>query len=340
LALPKPIVSVVMAVRNGAEYVGEAVDSVRAQTFPDFELIVVDDGSTDRTPEILAEAAGGDERIRMIRQPQGGVSRARNRGCTDAAGKYLAILDADDVAMPTRLELQVPFLDSRPEVAVVGGAGTLIDEDGRELGTAKYPASEVEVLSLLNAGRTPLMQSAATIRADAFRAASGYRPVMEVAQDYDLWLRIAERGQITNIPEPVVRYRIHGGQASTRDFERTAIGVCVALAAARRRQRGEPDPLDAAELLDLDLAESLGVDRREVTDQAVDYALWLARSLARGGRRSAAAPLWSWCAARAGETSDPRATRKRVLGARADAQASEGRTLRALALRFAARVGS
>lgn len=322
-----------MAVRDGAKYLTAAIDSVRGQKFKDLELIVVDDGSTDRTPEILADAARLDERIRVVSIAGSGVSRARNRGCRDARGRYLAILDADDVALPERLALQVPFMDARPEIAVLGGAGILIDEAGVEFGTAGYPSGATEVDRLLRSGRVPVMQSAATIRAAAFRATSGYRPVMEVAQDYDLWLRIAEHGRITNLPDPVVRYRIHGSQSSTRDFERTAIAVRVALAAARRRERGEPDPLDDAGSLNRALAAALGVGENEIADQEIDYAIWLAGCLARGGYRSAAAPIWRRCAARTAASSDPRATRVRLLRAHADACASAGLRLRALGLR-------
>jgi glycosyltransferase involved in cell wall biosynthesis len=332
-----PIVSVVMAVRDGAAFVSEAVESVLGQTFDDFELIVVDDGSTDRTPEILAALASRDGRIRLLRQEGGGVSRARNLGCAEARGRFLAILDADDVAMPRRLELQVPALESQPDLAVVGGAVAFVDERGVEFGAATYPSAPADVAAVLGSGRVPVMQSAATIRAEAFRRTSGYRPVMTVAQDYDLWLRIVEHGRIANLPETVVRYRFHPGQASTRDLERTAIAVRVALAASRRREAGGGDPLDAAESLDRDLAQSLGIGSEEIAEQQIDYGLWLARTLTRGGYGAAVAPLWRACLARAGDSRDPRRRRIAILRARADSSgAGRGEAVRALALRAAA----
>jgi glycosyltransferase involved in cell wall biosynthesis len=330
----------VIAVRNGDAYLGEAIASIRAQTFSDFELIVVDDGSTDGTPEILDAARREDGRIQVLRQEAGGVSRARNRGCEAARGRYLAILDADDVALPERLALQVAYLDARPEVAVVGGAGIIVAEDGREIGAAEYPTDTAETEALLASGRTPLMQSAATMRADAFRATSGYRATLERAQDFELWLRISEHGLVANLSDPVVLYRIHGGQASIRDFEKSAIAVRVALAAAQRRQRGEPDPLETAAVVDRALARSLGIPDREIADQELDSALWMARVMARGGYGAEAERIWKACAARVRDTSDPGATRRRLLSDRAAARAAEGRRLQALALRFAARTAS
>jgi GT2 family glycosyltransferase len=340
LAGRAPTVSVVIAVRDGEAYLGEAIGSVRAQTFADWELIVVDDGSTDDTPEIIAAARRQDDRVRVLRQEAGGVSRARNRGCEAARGRYLAILDADDVALPERLALQVPYLDSRPEVAVVGGAGTIVDEGGREIGAAVYPTDPSEAEALLAAGRTPLIQSAATMRTEAFRATAGYRPALKRAQDFELWLQISEHGLVANLGDTVVRYRVHGAQASTRDFEEAAIAVRVALAAARRRRRGEADPLARAAAVDRALAASLGIEGEEIADQELDSALWTARVMARAGHGSQAARIWKRCAARARDASDPRAARRRVLRDRAAALDAEGRRLKALALRVSARAAS
>jgi hypothetical protein len=265
------------------------------------------------------------------------VSRARNRGCAEARGRFLAILDADDVALPRRLELQLPALEAQPELAVLGGAVAFVDENGIEFGAATYPSSAAEVDAVLRSGRVPVMQSAATIRAEVFRETTGYRPAMRVAQDFDLWLRIVEHGRIANLSETVVRYRIHPGQASTRNFEKTAVAVRVALAAARLREAGGVDPLDGAESLDSGLIQSLGIGTEEIAEQQIDYALWLARTLTRGGYGSSAAPLWRHCFGRAADSRDPRQRRIAILRARADAAGgSPGEQARGFALRAAA----
>ena len=338
LSLQRPIVSVVMAVRDGAAYLDEAVESVLGQTFSDLELVVVDDGSTDRTPEILERFAAGDERVRVrVLAETGGICAARNLGCGEARGRYLACLDADDVAAPERLELQLSVLDRSPQVVLVGGAGVFIDERGAELGRASYQSEPSRAAALLASGSSPVIHSAATMRAGAFRATSGYRPLLRVAHDYDLWLRLSAIGEISNVAEPVVSYRFHTDQVSARDFRRTATEVRVALAAFRERAAGRPDPLEHAVSLDADLLERLGVGPAEVAAQEVDNVLWLARTLAAGGQRERAAPLWRHLARRARATGD-RGTRARVLRARAEAESAEGHRARPLAFRAWARL--
>jgi hypothetical protein len=333
VTVENPTVSVVMAVRDGAMFLEEAVESVLAQTLRELELIVVDDGSTDRTPEILADYARADRRVRIVGPAAGGLSKALNLACGKARGQYLARLDADDVAIPERLELQTAFLNAHPEVGVVGGAVILIDERGVVLGTVDYPRDPEEVVRVLASGRVPLVHPAATMRATVFRATSGYRTVVEGAEDYDLWLRISTRHRITNLPQPVLRYRLHGDQSSTKDIGRTATASAAGLAAARLRAKGEPDPLDEAETLDAPLLARLCVRPEDVAAQEVGYALWLARTLAAGGRHDRAAAFWSLASARAAATADPRAVRTRVLRARADACARRRRRAHAFVLR-------
>jgi glycosyltransferase involved in cell wall biosynthesis len=262
-----------MVVRDGERYLPEAVESVLGQTLHLLELIVVDDGSEDDTPAILSDFERRDSRVRAVHQAARGVPEARNAGCALANGRYLAILDADDVALHERLELQVSFLDSHPNVAVVGGAGFIIDDRGEHLALISYPDADEEVAAALHSGRSPVIHSAATIRKSAFDAVSGYRRAMEIAQDYDLWLRIIEHGRVTNVAEPVVRYRMHEGQHSTRSLERSARATCAALASARVRESGGPDPLDSAEQLDDRVLTSLGVTPDDVAAQEVEYAL-------------------------------------------------------------------
>jgi Glycosyl transferase family 2 len=323
----EPLVSVVMAVRNGAEYLRQAVESVLTQTLADLEVIVVDDGSVDATADILDELAREDPRIRVLTGGARGVSSARNRAGREVRAPLLAVMDADDVALPSRLELQVGFLNSHPDVVVVGGAVIIVDAEGAELTVAEYDDRDEEVAELLLAGRSPVVHPATIMRTGAFRAVSGYRTIFQVAPDYDLWLRMSEQGRITNIREPVLRYRIHPGQASSRDLRRTAEATCAALASARARAKGSRDPLDSLESLDGRALEGLGIAPEDVAAREVDYALWLARTLTRGGRDEAAKDLWTTALQRSSATAAPRAARARVLRARADAIASGRRSL-------------
>jgi len=311
-----------MAVRDGSVYLPQAIESILSQTLQDLELIVVDDGSRDATPDILAEFARQDRRVRVLRGKPSGMSAARNRAGREVRSRFLASMDADDVALPSRLELQVNFLDAHPDVVVVGGAGVFVDESGAELGVYTYPDDDSEVEELLKTGQSPLIHPAATMRTDAFRTVSGYRAIFKVALDYDLWFRMADQGRITNIPQPVLRYRVHAGQASTQSLRRTAEEMCVALASARARARGEPDPLDSISSLDPTVLARLGVEPEEVAAREVHYALWLALILAHGGRDDLAKPLWSVAIDRAGATTTARASRAHVLRARADASRS------------------
>lgn len=315
-----------MAVRDGSAHIREAIESILEQTLEDLELIVVDDGSRDGTPDIVEEFVRQDRRVRLLREEPRGVSAARNRASREARSRLLAVMDADDVALPTRLELQVEFLDSHPDVVVVGGAGIFVDDDGVDLGTHSYPGVDPEVTELMEAGHSPVIHPAACMRTAAFKATSGYRPIFEVAHDYDLWLRMAERGRIANISQTVLRYRVHTGQLSTRSLQRTAEQTCAALASAHARARGEPDPLDSATSIDTNTLARLGVTPEDVAARELHYALWMARLLTEGGRGDLATPFWSAATRRAGATSTTRLSLAHVFRIRGDASQSLSRS--------------
>src|SRR5262245_40553428 len=147
----KPIVSVVMPVFNGERYLVEAANSIFRQTHPDFEFIIVDDGSTDGTADLLADLRRQDDRVKVITQPHNlGVAAALNAGCQAARGIFVARMDADDVSLPDRFMEQTSFLNRRPDIALVGGAVQLIDQNGR-LGRLKsYPTDSALVAWSLN----------------------------------------------------------------------------------------------------------------------------------------------------------------------------------------------
>jgi glycosyltransferase involved in cell wall biosynthesis len=285
----RPRVSVVMPVRDGERFLVEAVESVLSQTLSDLELIVVDDGSADGTPALLDELARRYARLRVVTQPPGGLAAALNAGCALAAAPAIARLDADDVALPDRLERQLAYLDSNPEVALLGGGIVLVDEAGLEIDRA--PGRAAPDL----AERNELVHATVVMRTEAFRALGGYR--LDQAEDYDLWLRFDERHGVAALEEPVIRYRLHPGQFSVTKLERQALGSLCVRAAARDRRAGKPDPLVGVDRLDENVAARLGVARDEVDRTVVRDAVQWAATLQRVGRGREAEGLLDTAAA-------------------------------------------
>ena len=278
-----PAVSVVMPVRNGERFLGEAVESILRQTLTDLELIVVDDGSTDTTPELLATAARVDQRLRVeVRSPEG-LTAALNAGCTLAAAPLVARMDADDVALPDRLERQAAYLAAHPEVALLGGGIILVDESGHEVDREPGRA-ELDFME-----RNELTHATVVMRTDAFRELGGYR--LDQSEDYDLWLRFEERFGVAALAEPVIRSRLHPGQFSVTKLERQALGFLCVREAARARRAGRPDPLAGVDRLGEAALEQVGVPRAELDRRVVRDAVQLAATLTRVGRRDEADAL-------------------------------------------------
>jgi hypothetical protein len=324
-----PAVSVVMSVYNGERFLEEAVASVLEQDLREVELIVVDDGSTDRTPAILGALARADGRVVVRSQRNQGRTAALNVGFALARGPLVARLDDDDVATPARLARQRAFLEENDHVALVGGAATFVDEHGTAIAEVRYPTSDAEIRRAL--GRTsPFVHSAVMLRRSAFREVGGYRPIFPMAEDLDLWLRIAERHQVANLPETVVRYRVHGGQASVRHLELEVVCSLAAREAARARAGGAPDPVESMEVIDRDALIRLGVSPEEIATAFVRSATWLARSRSRAGLPRIAEELFAAAEVEARRSpSSSRALLAYVHRARAQRHDEEGRWLRA-----------
>jgi glycosyltransferase involved in cell wall biosynthesis len=205
-----PAVTAIMTVYNGLPLVEQAVDSLLGQDFDDFELVIVDDGSTDGTTEVLTRRT--DPRIRLVRGAHMGRAVALNHAVRLARGRYLANLDADDVALPGRLALPARFLDEHPEVAVVGsGVQPFI---GQEAGRRprRLPRSDRAIRwSFLL--RNPIFHSSATFRASSVVEAGGYDPThTDVLVDADLLLRLGRRYRLSNLDVPLAAKRLHPGQ--------------------------------------------------------------------------------------------------------------------------------
>jgi glycosyltransferase involved in cell wall biosynthesis len=225
-------VSVLMGVHNGAPWVGDAVASVLAQTALDLELIVIDDGSTDATPALLATVR--DPRLRRERQSHAGLTRALNRALGLARAPLLARLDADDVALPTRLERQAAFLASHPEVGLLGSAAREVDPGGRELRVIRPPEADADIRREL-IRRNPFVHSSVVMRRHLVEQAGGYDDSFPVAQDYDLWLRLSGISRMANLSEPLVIRRLVAGRVTAeRDDERLRAEARARWRAVRR----------------------------------------------------------------------------------------------------------
>jgi hypothetical protein len=306
-----PRVSVVMAVHNGERFVAEAIESLRVQTFRDFELVVVDDGSTDATPRIVEGLASDDDRIRLHSQANTGYPEALNVGWRLARGEYVAILDADDLAEPGRLERQLAYLDEHPEVGVVGGSLLLVTGDGRPFYVATYPTEAADVLAGLRT-HCPVGHTAVLMRRAILEEVGGYRSSIPVAEDYDLWLRVSERYPIVNLRDIVGRYRIHGTNES-HAIRTGAESMARAQADAAERRGESPQP-ESVQLAEAQLA----------------LALWWAEVSARAGAGWRGRERQAWRLARdaARQSRDPSASAARVRGLRAklDSQLRRGST--------------
>jgi hypothetical protein len=224
-------VSVVLAVYNGEPYLAEAIESIRAQTFREFELVIVDDASTDHTWQLLERYAARDRRLVLLRNVENaGQTPSLNRGLDAARGRYIARMDADDVALPARLEAQVAFLDAHDDVGLLGTACRLIDAAGHGWGVVPRPEHDLQIrwtMMLENAFSHPtVMLRAAIVNEHGLR----YDPAFAVSQDYDLWSRVLRYTRGANLRRPLLKYREHArslthakAEVMRRDFARVAL---------------------------------------------------------------------------------------------------------------------
>jgi glycosyltransferase involved in cell wall biosynthesis len=286
-----PIVSVVMPVFNGEPFLRESVDSILNQTYRNFEFVIINDGSTDGSTALLARFAQADSRVRVFWQRNQGYVVALNRGCALARGKYMVRLDADDVAIPDRLERQMDFLERHPEVAVVGGAVEGIDGAGTKLFLDRPPLEDGKIRDGLHAMTFPLCHPAVAIRKKAFDDAGGYRTQFEPAEDYDLWLRIIEAWQVANVPGVVVRKRIHPCQESTVHLRQQIIAVVGAIAAAAIRRKGQADPTCDVERISEALLQQMGVTMLALRKAQVEAYLYWIETMTRMSQDDAALRL-------------------------------------------------
>jgi glycosyltransferase involved in cell wall biosynthesis len=208
-----PKVTVLMPVHNGADFLAEAIESILTQTFGDFEFVIVDDGSTDATSEILRLYAERDARIRVLREARVGIVTALNRGLAIASGMYLARMDADDCALPNRLKIQVDLLDASPTVIACGSA---VYQIGSKSGLVSMPRTDRQCKLFLAIGNC-FAHPAVMFRMDAIKLRGlNYSDDYLYAEDYKLWSDMAVYGDFHNLKQPLLRYRVHSAQVGQK----------------------------------------------------------------------------------------------------------------------------
>jgi glycosyltransferase involved in cell wall biosynthesis len=257
-------VSVIIPAYNAAATLKRAVSSALTQDHPALEIVVVDDGSTDETPAVISKLGS---RVRALRQLNQGVSAARNAGIRAASGELIAFLDADDEWLPGKTRRQVELFARHPQVGLVYGHALRIDREGCECGILPRDEGPDTYPHLFHSNRIPT--STVVVRRDVLERAGGFIETLRVAEDYDLWLRIAADVPFVGLREPVARYWDHG----------RGLGRCAA-----ERYRAHLAILDRAPL-----RPDLGVDRIARERSRAHYEFRLGRLAAREGNHDEAA---------------------------------------------------
>jgi hypothetical protein len=284
----QPLVSVVMVIRNIERYLPEAIESVLNQTFRDFEFIIVDFGSTDKSKDIAASYAAKDSRIKLSEIPPCSYIDAKIAACSLPKGRYIAIQDADDVSLPDRLEAEVDFMEKHPEVGLLGGGVQRIDSQGKFLPSADNYPTEDQKIRLELRTRNTFWHPTVLILKDAFVRVGGYRPVFTQSDDYDLWLRISEHYQCANLSQVVLKYRIHPNQLSIRKLKDQILCCLAAQVSGSLRAEGKSDPLDFVRHLTPAVLAEMGLsEATQKTSLAEGYSHWI-RQLHAAGEYAAA----------------------------------------------------
>lgn len=286
---PTPAVTVAMSVFNDERYVAQAIDSILSQSFRDFELLIIDDRSTDRSGAVIAAKAAADPRIRVLPSPEKGRVPALNALFAEARAPWVSIQDSDDISMPDRLEKQMARAEADSRIGVVGCSAFLIDAQGDRIATGGAKPLEHETI-VANLEDKPLVNhNAVLVRRDAVLAIGGYRRAYRHAEDYDLWLRLIENVRFANLAEDLVAYRVYPDQVSTRHVVEQTINAAIGWQAYCERKAGRRDPTEGLvqmpplEQLD-DLFGRAGI-ADYVRRRVVDRVLYSVDALAGDGYR-------------------------------------------------------
>lgn len=217
-----PLVSIVMPVYNAGQFLRQSIESILAQTYQNFEFIIVNDASTDNSLALLKEYAKRDKRITVLSNKKNlGVSMTVKRAIKRAKGVYLARMDADDVSHPERLEKQVHYLESHPKTVAVGAQCVVIDKDGNEIGEKRFPLTHDEIYRYISV-LIPLQQPSLMIARQRLpKDFEYYVDGMNTAEEVELIFKLFLYGKVENLPDTLLRYRLHGRNTSLADIKKT-----------------------------------------------------------------------------------------------------------------------
>jgi glycosyltransferase involved in cell wall biosynthesis len=239
-----PLVSVLLPVRGG-RYLAPALDSVLRQTDVDFEVICINDDADSVARAVLEESAAHCPRLRVLTNGGRGIADALNTGLAAARGELVARMDADDITLPSRLKTQAAFLETNPDLGVVGTQAVAIDGAGERVGKVRVPIGPERVLQYLQTGN-PLIHPTVMMRRKLLDAVGGYRRSFDGAEDYDLWLRLSPLTAMDNLPEAFLLYRRHVSQLTIKAQFHQARLSALAIIAHRIRQSNTQDPFTDA----------------------------------------------------------------------------------------------
>lgn len=233
-----PKISVVLPVYNGEEFICDAIESVLSQGFSDFELLVLNDGSTDNTHSKV-QSFLSDGRVRYFSRPNLGLGGTLNELVQRSTSSLIARMDADDICLPDRLALQFELMSSRPDV-VMCGADISFLVDGNVTPSMGVIVESELIKKALNQGRFPLCHPTVMFRKEVFDQVGGYR-IQQGGEDLDLFLRFSDLGELANVDQVLLKYRIHGASLSMKKSDQLVFGYSYALDCAKRRKIGEKE---------------------------------------------------------------------------------------------------
>jgi len=231
-----PEISVLLPVYNAEQYIKETVESILNQTFSNFEFIIIDDGSNDRSLEILQIYAKQDKRIRLISRANKGLVDTINEGLELSLAPYIARIDHDDIATPERLEIEYKYLEANPDTVCVGSDFTLIDYRGRCIGSVELPKTSEKIEQALLLGECPIANPSTMVLKEAINLVGGYDKKAFPADDYALWVALLDIGKIKNLNSVLLKYRVHAAQVTQESNVKMTMNTKIVCEEACRKR--------------------------------------------------------------------------------------------------------